>query len=73
MSNKKNKGGCTVCYDCGWVLNDDFKTPFYDTTFAALEPGDELIRCWECNSIDMQPVASAKKQKKQTGFRYKTH
>lgn len=73
MSNHSYKGSCTICYDCGWVINDELKTPFYDLTFSNLLPGDEIIRCWECNSFDMKPVTLAKKQKKPGGLRYKTH
>lgn len=73
MSDKKTDEGCTVCFDCGWVINDDLKTPFYDLTFRNLMPGDELIRCWECNSVDLKPVTQQRKPKKQGNIRYKTH
>ena len=51
MSRKRKIKECTVCYDCKWVYNDSDKSPFYDLNFSNLKTGDEIIRCWKCNSI----------------------
>jgi hypothetical protein len=75
MSNRTKKtkrGGCVVCYDCGWVINDEAKTPFYETSFKSLAPGDELIRCWVCNHVETSLVPPDK-GKKQSSAKYKNH
>lgn len=64
MSRKKKKKDldavhCTTCYDCKWVIEED-KTPFYDLNFSSLRIGDELIRCWQCNSVKMPKPAKQK-------------
>ena len=45
---------CLICYDSKWVLNDALNMPFSALDLDLLEPGDEIIRCWECNALPGQ-------------------
>ncbi len=42
---------CNICYDCGWILNDPDHMPFSALDLDRLLPGDEIIRCFECNAL----------------------
>ena len=70
---KKKRMECSACYSCGWLINDEDQTPFYDTTFADLQPGDEVVRCSKCNSIDQTIAVQRKPRKNSNWDRYKTH
>ncbi len=55
---------CGVCYDCKWVLNDPLNMPFSALVLDLLQPGDEIIRCWECNQVSELNCCTEKKKKK---------
>lgn len=42
---------CPLCFDCAWVLNDPDNMPFSALDFDRLLPGDEIIRCPDCNAL----------------------
>ncbi len=41
---------CTICFGCLWILSEG-SMPFSALDLNCLLPGDEIIRCPECNPI----------------------